>query len=160
LKTASPQSRSDWLLNLEGACSGYGGATVGKASRKWGVNEWASTAKVEQSLQTLRAQNERLSSECGGMHARSVAAELRVRALEDELAAKDEETRSRLCQQEELLRRKEEVLEKVTRRVRLLEQERSHLAALVEEERAAAAKVYLHVSLSVYVYVYQTIYIY
>jgi hypothetical protein len=120
---------------------------VGKASRKWGVNQWASTAKVEQSLQTLRAENERLSSECSGMHARCVAAELRVRALEDELGVKDEEARTRFCQQEELLRRKAEVSEKVTRRVRLLEQERSDLAALVEEEQAAAAKVYLHVCL-------------
>ena len=122
---------------------------IAGASPKWGVNEWTSTAKVEQTVQTLRAETVRLTHELDKMQQRSKAADTHIVALEQQLQVQQEAARERAQQlrsksndtEAELSqksKRESELASNLNRRLHHLQNEHAELAAAVEEERSKA----------------------
>ena len=143
-ETSTPVStRAPWLK--EGNQPRIAGA-----SPKWGVNEWASTAKVEQTVQTLRAETVRLTHERDKMQQRSKAADTHMVALERQLHVQQEAARERAQQlrsksndtEAELSqksKRESELASNLNRRLHHLQNEHAEMAAAVEEERSKAS---------------------
>ena len=141
-KQGSTDGRAGWL-------KAPAQPKIAAASPKWGVNEWASSVKVEQTLKSLRAENARLSKETAEQQRRATAAQARVDALQMQLEVQQEAAREHAQKLQlrlsdsgaaysEKSKRESELSANLHRRVRHLETENEELAAAIEAERTTS----------------------